>query len=394
MDRDASGWQCISARAQTFLNENFGLIKTQHILASVKQQVWFYATIFCIGVLASCSNDNVVEIDSVDEEEISFGNTLADEEAVTRATGSEAAELLKKKFYVYGYKTKSDGTQIVFPGYEVDYDGSANTTATNTSGWEYVGKGSNQLIKYWDAGATEYRFYGISPVVDNTASPATSNPTISDDQQKFSIAVDASNVEAAPYFSDLWYTNDVASCVKKPVTLVFRKPFCKVRIMLIDEEGNQYTNTKVLKKETLSFAPTTTSDGSLIKKGTFTLTYPTSGDSKEFSFSTTANDDAKYDAITEPFEEKDKLYFATEQEKWYTLVPPTQSSQGTYSMKAKIGGKDKEAVVPAEFMNWKPGYAYTYIFKILNDGVYLVDVDEVMIKTWVDKTTDYELWNW
>ncbi len=42
--------------------------------------------------------------------------------------------------------------------------------------------------------------------------------------------------------------------------------------------------------------------------------------------------------------------------------------QGSYTIRAIIGGKEVTATVPAEFMQWKAGYQYTYIFKLSDVG--------------------------
>ena len=57
---------------------------------------------------------------------------------------------------------------------------------------------------------------------------------------------------------------------------------------------------------------------------------------------------------------------ATERKKWY-YVPPLGDSnkpQGAYIISATIDGKKSTATIPAEYMQWKAGYQYTYIFKI------------------------------
>lgn len=105
----------------------------------------------------------------------------------TRAeiTGEAAAEKLNNKFTVYGWKYvtgASDPTEGV-PGFEdvfQDYvvkwqgSGSAGTTESNSSGWEYVGFMSEptpevspatpyeQTIKYWDWSTKRYDFIAWS----------------------------------------------------------------------------------------------------------------------------------------------------------------------------------------------------------------------------------------
>lgn len=115
--------------------------------------------------------------------------------AITRADkeGSAAASDLGNRFIIYG--EKGDITNVaptagnfVFPNYQVNWvNSSANTTSSNSKGWEYVGythsenyqnnitrdpssaaddevKASNsaQTIKYWDYNANNYIFTAVS----------------------------------------------------------------------------------------------------------------------------------------------------------------------------------------------------------------------------------------
>ena len=48
--------------------------------------------------------------------------------------------------------------------------------------------------------------------------------------------------------------------------------------------------------------------------------------------------------------------------KWYTFLPTTW--QEPFVMSITYGGVERTATVPTEFLNWQPGYAYTYVFKV------------------------------
>lgn len=99
---------------------------------------------------------------------------------ITRATTNTgtAAEMLDGQFKIYGVKkTSDDKFKNVFVDYSV-WDATANTTTSNTKGWEYVGAKNStnlgtgnislgdeaQTIKYWDYSASEYRFVAGSPI--------------------------------------------------------------------------------------------------------------------------------------------------------------------------------------------------------------------------------------
>lgn len=97
---------------------------------------------------------------------------------ITRADlyGSAAADKLGNKFVVYGTKhvdaeDKTDANDaVVFNNFQVAWTTStAGTTPSNSSDWEYVGlqaydaKPSSQGIKYWDYSANNgYTFYAFS----------------------------------------------------------------------------------------------------------------------------------------------------------------------------------------------------------------------------------------
>ena len=104
---------------------------------------------------------------------IAFFAFQQDEQTITRAAGLEDEGITT--FTVYGYKNMEyydgsgtyGGLQNVFPGYRVTWKANtANTTTSNSDGWEYVNKqtGSEpeQSIKYWDWSAKAYRFFGLT----------------------------------------------------------------------------------------------------------------------------------------------------------------------------------------------------------------------------------------
>ena len=133
--------------------------------------------------LASCSSDDFLGENPGNVQNattaINFGGEAG---KITRATSTSnegtPAEMLAGQFKVYGVKKTNDEMfHDVFPNYYVWDD--ANSTTSNTNGWEYVGEkgktglgtGSitlpskhDQTIKYWDYSASEYRFVAGSPI--------------------------------------------------------------------------------------------------------------------------------------------------------------------------------------------------------------------------------------
>ena len=80
-------------------------------------------------------------------------------------------------------------------------------------------------------------------------------------------------------------------------------------------------------------------------------------------------------------------------EHWYTVLPA--KGQGSYTLTANINGSDQTAVVPAEFMQWSPGYSYTYIFKVMTGGGIKFDEVQVAVKQWeLTAPTERKVYNW
>ena len=119
--------------------------------------------------LASCSDDATEQLASQTPHEtpepIMFSNVA---NAVTRASHTESAALLKNEIVFFGNKTTSAGaTNTIFDNYRLQYTaGSAGKTETNVNDWEYVGltslKNAVQDVKYWDYTSANYNFVAAS----------------------------------------------------------------------------------------------------------------------------------------------------------------------------------------------------------------------------------------
>ena len=90
---------------------------------------------------------------------------------------------------------------------------------------------------------------------------------------------------------------------------------------------------------------------------------------------------------------QDKFLFDTpftdESEKWY-FVPPMADAPDAYknqpfTLTAKIDGHEDTATVPAEYMQWKAGYQYTYVFKVLEAGTDIIFSD-MQVEKWERNT--------
>ena len=339
---------------------------------------------------------------------ISFGgNSGTWQDAPTTRANETGLENISKSFKVWGYKTTGgnnnsgyDHYQNVMDGYLVNWtQQTANTTSSNTADWEYVGIPNNQLntnqtIKYWDYSATSYRFFAYSiPTVAGTSisAPDFSEPQATegstDLHASFSIPFtyneDATNV-STPYISDLWLSDNqnfenrkYGECVK----LTFAPIITKVRFKFNYMADTQVSITKI------SFR--NINDAASPTSGNIIITYPITGMDTQASYIWETGAETETINFTIPYEEDgDQNHQTTTRKKWY-FVPPLGDSkttqQSAYVITADINGKKATATVPAEFMQWKAGYQYTYIFKITEAGTNIAFTN-MQVEKWKETT--------
>ena len=346
----------------------------------------------------------------------------------TRATGADAAALLNYKFIVGGYKGNGTAMTEVFDNYIVNYvPNTAATTESNTANWEYVGVTAAapsavtgaQTIKYWDHAAAQYDFAAFS--VGNKAL-VTTTPT-SGQVKVTAIAPSASYTTglnysltgakadlAACYISNMTTAYQATPDYNKEVDLTFRSLAAKVRIALYETvPGYSVKNVQFYQD-----ASTTTIDanisantsGTLIGTfntgGTYTVSFPTIGSGNKtnadynvahvaLSDATTATKNNEFGALNyvarERLETEENIYLGR------TSTAPSFAGTGTYYQTVlpnetgammelrvnytlvPIDGADETIVVhgarafiPAAYAQWKPNYAYTYLFKISDNS--------------------------
>ena len=378
--------------------------------------------------ICSCSKDEGGEPAPVQGKAISFGASLQSVTAVTRAEGDLPLSEKASSFCVWGFKnmgytqSSNDYTdpQCVVPEYIVNWVTGTTNSITNSNGWEYV-DGTGQSVKYWDPDAIAYRFFGYAPATTSvkTFFSLSGTDEVWEEYEPFdvnwddgvnyalcrlSISVNAGDEDdndpttAAPYLSHLWFSNgnEVPSKFYQPVQLEFFKPLAKVRFMFTFAEGVTLTRDDI---EDQVFAPTDQHAGIAIS-GKVNITIPLTGTSTEEEWSTTptgyminSNGDNVY--FTKDWYEcsdaNSPLYAGREY--WYTVLPA--KDQGSYTLTANISGSDQTAVVPAEFMQWSPGYSYTYIFKVMTGGGIKFDEVQVAIRQWeLTPPTERKVYNW
>ena len=242
---------------------------------------------------AACSSgdDLIVPDDNLHPISFSTADTSAQ---VTRADNTVGLNTLGiTEIKVYGYKTLTDGDgkttlQNVMPGYTLKYvDGTANSSTSNTTGWEYVGltttdddgktvsvkdyMDKEQEIKYWDGNSKDYRFFGVIP--NNKYTLKYDGNTIDkdtkiDDTKSFTMefpnltymtrTYDATNKKYKyltyktdndgnttseeiqekdiPMYGTMWQ-GDPKDNYDKPVTLAFSKPYALIRIVFVRPDG-------------------------------------------------------------------------------------------------------------------------------------------------------------
>lgn len=344
-----------------------------------------------------------------------------------RAAGTPLSDITQT-FHVWGYKNMSESAgnygdpKLVIPGYQVDWSAnSAATTTTNSKGWEYVGiKEQNkevQTIKYWDWGAAAYRYFAVTG--ERTAYEAyEANRTYGAAETywtsgtygtyEFSIAADASNEgarTATPYFSRLWFStgNQVTYPDKqfgKPVTLEFLKPYARVRFLY-----KYSTPREGFKLKDQKFRPTSdvkaeeANKVKIARKGTVTVHYPTEGPEIKEWYSVAVDDDksTRLEAFTEDFDpDNDTKVYTTCDNGWYWVLPNIlpNNTQDSYTLTVNVNNSDRSVTVPAQYMQWLPGYSYTYIFKVTEEGGVEIGWVEYAMTPWTEMEVNKTVYNW
>lgn len=344
--------------------------------------------------------------------------------------GNAAAELLENNFVVVGFKgNKTDAANnevYAFDHYNVNFkNGSAFSTESNRAGWEYVNQdmkvkgadkslaqsgASQQTIKYWDHSCASYDFIAFSMGKKGAASKyATPTPVNNADLKGAAYTLTGNvNTLSECYISDMKTVKE-KEYNKTPVSMSFRHLASKVRMALFEiVPGYVISDVKFYTDAT---SPTTdNTEGSLIGKfnnsGTLTVYFPKTGtvnaedkdDNKahvRFTKSTTAGEVGvlnfkKFGAVNYNNQKEgtinagstylsqnaaDPSYCGT----GYQNVLPSEGAASAITLRidyklTSVDGSNETinvtgatATVPAQYTEWKSGYAYTYIFKISQD---------------------------
>lgn len=346
------------------------------------------------------------------------------------SSGKAAADLLENNFVVVGFKgSKTDAANnetYAFDHYNVNFkDGSAFSTESNRAGWEYVNQdmkvkgadkslaqsgASQQTIKYWDHSCASYDFIAFSMGKKDAASKYAT-PTHVDKANLATAAYTLTgnvNTLSECYISDMKTVTE-PNYNKTSVSMSFRHLASKVRMALFEiVPGYVISDVKFYTDATSTTTDNT--EGTLIGKfnnsGTLTVFFPTTGTDHatekdynkahvSFTASTTAGETGvlnhkgfgavNYNNQAEGTIPAGKTYLSQNAADpsycgaGYQNVLPSEGAASAITLridykltsvdgsKETINVKGATATVPAEYTEWKSGYAYTYIFKISQD---------------------------
>lgn len=328
-----------------------------------------------------------------------------------------------------GSKTDvANNETYAFDHYNVNFkDGSAFSTESNRAGWEYVNqdmkvKGADkslaqsgatqQTIKYWDHSCASYDFIAFSMGKKGAASKYAT-PTHVD---KANLATAAYTLTGNVNTLSECYISDMKTVKEKEyndasVSMSFRHLASKVRMALFETVPG-YVISDVKFYDATSATATANPEGTLIgtfnNSGTLTVYFPTTGTDNatkedynkahvKFTKSTTAGEDGvlnfkkfgtvNYKNQAEGTIPEGSTYLSQNAatpsycgaKDYYQNVLPSEGAASAITLRIDykltsvdgtnetINVKGATATVPAEYTEWKSGYAYTYIFKISQD---------------------------
>lgn len=328
-----------------------------------------------------------------------------------------------------GSKTDAANNEnYAFDHYNVNFkDGSAFSTESNRAGWEYVnqdmnvkgtkpaaslaqGGASQQTIKYWDHSCKSYDFIAFSMGKKDAASEYATPTHVDKDNlatAAYTLTGDVNTLSEC-YISDMKTVTE-PNYNKTSVSMSFRHLASKVRMALFEiVPGYVISDVKFYDAtdDTATANPEGTLIGNFNNSGTLTVYFPTTGTDNasekdynkahvRFTKSTTAGETGvlnhkgfgavNYNNQVEGTIPAGKTYLSQNAADpsycgaGYQNVLPSEGAPSAITLridykltsvdgsKETINVKGATATVPAEYTEWKSGYAYTYIFKISQD---------------------------
>lgn len=378
---------------------------------------WLLSAVIAL-VCTACANEEYVgdkELQRQNESGKPISFSLISAPVTREVTGADAAALLNNNFVVYGTKSS---TQTIFDNYQVNYvSNSANTTTTNSAGWEYVGfnnsSGIEQSIKFWDYSANWYDFFAYSLGKGASSTYATASKIVHNTDNKYQYSLSGTSAQlAACYISDM--SSMVPSASGTEVKLQFRELGSKVKIAFYEtipgysvKDVKFYQSGSVESGAASGYGTTAylyASSAALPNKGEYTISFTplTSAPSTSVNTASTvawnaASTDGSTssvsfgDAVTtsgttwtgwaaKEYKETEETVYIGRSSSACTASPSVSvlpNPAGTplylkvdYTLLSRDGlgetieVKGATATIPAAYTAWKPGYSYTYLFKI------------------------------
>lgn len=341
------------------------------------------------------------------ENEISQGNAISfagRSAPVTKAnSGADAADLLDGSFTVYGAKTQGSNTKMVFNGYKVNWI---------EDSWKYVeqqplGSTIVQAIKYWDNNASKYDFVAFSQGGGNATFSEVNMGNIGTDSPIYTITGQPNNDQLYPiYLADI-ATVAKANYGKNPVTLNFRPFRTRIRFGMYETvPGYSVTDVCFYHTEVMTEPggyPVVYTDSNVFpSSGNFEYSVYASGADRRLSVQYTPSAGLTFTGNIAfqslDYSNGNKLgtssaqssYFLDENDNTYVDVLPIGDNSAPICIRVdytlvpldgsdthSITVKNATAVIPAEYVRWQPGCAYTYLFKISEEsgGLYPITFD-------------------
>lgn len=329
-----------------------------------------------------------------------------------------------------GNKTAEANNEVyAFDHYNVNFkEGSAFSTESNRAGWEYVNQdmkvkgtepaaslaqsgASQQTIKYWDHSCASYDFIAFSMGKKDAASKYATPTHVDKGHLKDAAYTLSGNVNTLSecYISDMKTVTE-PNYNKTSVSMSFRHLASKVRMALFEIVPGYVISDVKFYTDTEATSITTNPEGTLIGKfnnsGTLTVYFPTTGTKHatekdynkahvKFTASTVAGEvgvltSKKFGAVNYNNQAEGTISAGTTYLSQNAATPsycgtgyqnvlPSEGAASAITLRIDykltsvdgsnetINVKGATATVPAQYTEWKSGYAYTYIFKISQD---------------------------
>lgn len=364
-----------------------------------------------------------------EKNEINAGETGANVNIAAGTTGREG-HLVFKNYLVdwvnnSAYTTTSNTKGWEYVGLKLN-DGDASPQTTNYINYIHDNSGGGeQTIKYWDYGASSYTFTAVSALpADITAgyvniTKKTTGTNVYD--KGYTVELTADSHLDNLYFSERQSITQSANTDRTQtntyggnVTFRFHNVVSKVRVAMyetipgytvtinkfsVDNDGADPAFSEMTDEVPTNFAANLKNYTSGIA-GTVNVTYVASGTNQNYpivSFTPTGGGTME-NVLTLGTGLKAGITIGEtatgatydKAEKAYTRVYPNEVNQQnlklklSYTLTAPVTGEtivinDKTAVIPSQYLQWKSGYAYTYLFKITDDDLYPITFDAVEI---------------